>query len=287
MASSTMMSASPTISYIWSPPTGLNTTVGQFVSASPTTVTNYTVLATNGSCSNTGTITITPLPTPTLNASFTNSVVCFGGLTTLNVSGALSYTISPFAPFSTPYNVFATTTYTINGTNGSGCSGKVYPTVFVNPGPVINVSANPPMACMGQSVALTFSGTSTSYSMNGVACGNSVAVSPTVSTSYTISGITSQGCTGSYITTVGIGCVGISNPVFAAPVGLTAYPNPSNGQFILNSGSDESVRIVNELGQLIRTVDLRSDTETKVEGLDPGVYFVLSQHTRIKIIVLQ
>ncbi len=37
----------------------------------------------------------------------------------------------------------------------------------------------------------------------------------------------------------------------------------------------------------MRMIDLRSNIETKVEGLDPGVYFVLSQRTRIKIVVLQ
>ena len=47
------------------------------------------------------------------------------------------------------------------------------------------------------------------------------------------------------------------------------------------------INIVNELGQLVKAVDLKSDTETKVERLDPGVYFILSQRTRIKIIVLQ
>ena len=68
---------------------------------------------------------------------------------------------------------------------------------------------------------------------------------------------------------------------------LNVFPNPNNGQFILNSGNDETVRIVNELGQLIRAVDLKADAETKVDGLNPGVYFVLSQRTRIKIMVLQ
>ena len=287
MASSTMMSASPTIFYGWSPPTGLNTTFGQFVSASPTTVTNYTVNAMNGSCIGTGTITITPLPSPTVTASLTNTVVCYGNQTTLNIGGALSYTISPFAPIATPFSVFSTTQFTVTGSNSSGCYNKAYATVFVNPAPFISVNPNPPMACMGQSVALTFSGTSTSYSINGVACGNSVAVTPTVQTTYTISGTTSAGCNGSTLSTVYIGCVGINGQMITEPKGLSVYPNPSAGQFNLSSGKDETVRIVNELGQLIKSFDLKADASVMISDLSPGVYFVMSQDTRIKIIVLQ
>ena len=286
-ASSTMLSASSTISYFWSPPTGLNTTVGQFVSASPTTVTNYTVTASNGGCIGTGTITITPLPSPTVNVAFTNSVICAGDPTTLNVSGALSYTVSPFAPIGTPFYPSSSTFYTIMGSNG-GCVTYTNAVVLVNPGPFINVSANPPLACLGQSVALTFGGTGTTYSFNTVGIsGNSVAVSPTVNTNYTITATTSQGCTGSQVYTQYIGCVGVYSPVITETPGLNVYPNPSAGTFNISSGKNEYVKITNELGQLIKTIELNADEKLSVSGLAPGVYFVLTNETRIKIIVLE
>lgn len=288
MASSTMMSASPTISYSWSPPTGLNTTSGQFVSASPTTLTNYTVTATNGACSNTGTITITPLPSPTVSASLTNSVICVSDPTTLNASGAISYTVSPFAPIGSPYYFLSSTQFTVTGSNSSGCTNKTYVNLTVNPGPFISVSSNPPMSCAGQSVALTFGGTGTSYTFNTVPIsGNSVVVSPTVSTNYTISATTAQGCKGSHVHTVISGCVGIYNPVISETAGLSVYPNPSAGAFNISSGKNEFVRIVNELGQLVKTVGLKADEKISISDLSPGVYFVMSAETRIKIIVLE
>lgn len=287
MASSTMMSASPTIFYSWSPPTGLNTTSGQFVSASPTTVTNYTVTAMNGSCPGTGTITITPLPTPTVSASLTNTIVCSGDQTTLNIGGALSYTISPFAPIATPFSVFSTTQYTVIGSNSSGCYNKAYATVYVNPGPFISVTSNPPMSCMGQSVTLTFSGTATSYSFNTVGSANTVVITPTLTNTYTITGTDSFGCKGTTVYTQPVGCVGINGQVITEPQGLNVYPNPSAGQFNLSSGKDESVRIVNELGQLITHLELKADEKLTISDLSPGVYFVMSTDTRIKIIVLQ
>jgi hypothetical protein len=58
MASSTMQSASSTLTYNWSPSTGLNTTSGWQVTASPNVTTTYTVLLTFGQCVNSRTVTV-------------------------------------------------------------------------------------------------------------------------------------------------------------------------------------------------------------------------------------
>jgi len=62
MASPTILSSSSTLSYNWSPSTGLNTTNGPMVTAQPPATTNYTVLLTlgnsAGSCTNTAQLTI-------------------------------------------------------------------------------------------------------------------------------------------------------------------------------------------------------------------------------------
>lgn len=57
-ASPTILSSSSTLSYNWSPSTGLNTTTGPYVVASPPSTTNYTVLLTLGSCTNTAMLTV-------------------------------------------------------------------------------------------------------------------------------------------------------------------------------------------------------------------------------------
>ncbi len=285
-ASSTMLSASSTIFYSWWPPTGLNTTVGQFVSASPTTVTNYTLTAINGGCVGTNTITITPLPSPTLNVSVTNTAVCYGDPTTITVTGALSYTFSPAISNGVSFPVYQSF-YSFTGSNGIGCSTTTSTIIIINPAPFFSVSAYPPSACMGQSVAISFSGTSTSYSFNSVPCGTLVVVSPTATTAYTISGVTSQGCKGNFYFTEPIGCIGINGLVYNEPLGLNAYPNPNAGTFNLSSGENELVKIVNELGQLIKTIELKAEEKISISDLSPGIYFVMSADTRIKIIVLE
>ncbi len=149
------------------------------------------------------------------------------------------------------------------------------------------MNASPSLACAGQSVALTFGGTAISYTLNGSACGGSVAVSPTITTTYTISASSSAGCKTTILYTLGIGCVGVTNLVATEVQGLSAYPNPSAGQFNLISGKDETVRIINELGQLISSIELKADSKLTISDLSPGVYFVMSADTRIKIIVLE
>ncbi len=53
------ITASGATTYSWSPSTGLNTTTGSTVIASPASTTTYTVVGTSGSCSDTETITVT------------------------------------------------------------------------------------------------------------------------------------------------------------------------------------------------------------------------------------
>ncbi|MES2590007.1 MAG: T9SS type A sorting domain-containing protein, partial [Bacteroidota bacterium] len=57
---------------------------------------------------------------------------------------------------------------------------------------------------------------------------------------------------------------------------LETYPNPNNGDFIISSSHEGTFNLVNELGQLIQTIEISTENnfETKMEGLNQGVYFV-------------
>ncbi len=122
-ASSTLLMASPTISYNWSPPTGLNTTSGSFVNASPNSNTTYTVTGTVGLCSNTATTNIIVLPLPIINISSSNPLVCSGSTATLTVSGtAVSYSLNSIpAPQTFVISPISSTQYNFSGTGLNGC----------------------------------------------------------------------------------------------------------------------------------------------------------------------
>jgi hypothetical protein len=70
-------------SYVWSPGTGLNTTVGTSVTATPSSTTVYTVTATLGTCTSTLGIPVNVAPMPTATTTATPSAVCFGSSTQL------------------------------------------------------------------------------------------------------------------------------------------------------------------------------------------------------------
>lgn len=57
-ASPTILSASSSLSYSWSPSIGLNSTSNYTVNAQPPSTTNYTLLLTLGNCSNTAQLTV-------------------------------------------------------------------------------------------------------------------------------------------------------------------------------------------------------------------------------------
>ncbi|TNE54448.1 MAG: T9SS type A sorting domain-containing protein [Bacteroidetes bacterium] len=57
---------------------------------------------------------------------------------------------------------------------------------------------------------------------------------------------------------------------------LIAYPNPNGGQFVVQSSQAGQFKIVNELGQLIKKIDITQETGLRYEVTDMarGVYFV-------------
>lgn len=80
-----------------------------------------------------------------------------------------------------------TTTYTLTGTNSTGCTASVGITIVVNSAaPVITVVPSSTSACLGQTLMLTGSGALTYTWNNGVT--NGVAFSPTSTANYILSG---------------------------------------------------------------------------------------------------
>ncbi|MBK5285726.1 MAG: hypothetical protein JJE25_10015, partial [Bacteroidia bacterium] len=83
-ASVTLTASGDATSYTWSPATGLNTTTGAVVIATPATTTTYTVTGSvSGGCAATATAVITVTPVPVVTATATPSTVCTGGTTQL------------------------------------------------------------------------------------------------------------------------------------------------------------------------------------------------------------
>src|SRR5207248_2110308 len=81
-------------SYVWSPSSGLNTTTGSTITASPQSTTNYTVTGTSGNCSTSTTVIVivNPLPVITIGG---DKIICPGNSAALIADGAVNYNWTP------------------------------------------------------------------------------------------------------------------------------------------------------------------------------------------------
>lgn len=207
--------ASGADTYVWSPATGLDVTIGSTVVASPVSTTTYQVVGSVNGCNDTATATLTVNPIPVVTVS-TDTTICSGQSAQLVAAGATTYAWSPVAGLnsSTAANVTAnplsTTTYTVTGTS-LGCTASASMTVTVNQTPTVSVSPAADAYCDGNSTTLTASGAD-SYTWSpatdlSATTGVSVTANPSATTVYTVTGST-LGCEDDAVSTV------------------TVYPNP-------------------------------------------------------------
>jgi gliding motility-associated-like protein len=115
-------------SYNWSPSNGLSGVNGNSVTASPSSTTTYTVEVIMASgCRDTGTVTVTVLPSPTAIAS-ADTRICPGDSALLTANGGLSYAWSNGTSLSNPTasSTWAfpstTTQYVVTVTDVNGCT---------------------------------------------------------------------------------------------------------------------------------------------------------------------
>jgi gliding motility-associated-like protein len=206
------LSVSGATTYTWTTGTALSCTACANPISTPTANITYTVQGTTGSCVSaastvTVSINVNPLPTVTLTPSST--ALCSSNSSTITASGASTYTWSPSGSLSsaTGSTVTATpnstTDYTVTGTDVNGCTNTSVVNIGVSPTPTINISPVPPAACAGQSVILN-GGTATTYTWSanaGSVNTATVSVTPSVNTTYTLTGTTGS-CTASAVATV-------------------------------------------------------------------------------------
>ena len=141
--------------------------------------------------------------------SISSVTICAGASSTLNVSGANTYTWSDNETTSA-VNVApsANTTYTVTGTdNTTGCLSAATQLKVVKQ-PLVNVSissSNSGNPCPGVPITLTAAGANT-YTWSNTATTNSITVAPMVNTNYAVTGKdTVSGCTNTAVIFIAIG----------------------------------------------------------------------------------
>lgn len=209
LGSSTVMFANGGNTYNWLPTTGLTNPNNSVTTASPNSTTIYTVtVSTNGLCPGTATVEIFVNPLPTISVN--SATICVGQQTaTLTANGADTYTwspgLSPLTGSVVTGNPASTQSYTVAGTDLNGCINRTVTTIAVNPLPTIAVSPNATV-CPSAAITLTASGAASyTWSPNIYLNNNntsSVVCTPSVTTTYTIDGLSSAACSNSAVVTV-------------------------------------------------------------------------------------
>ncbi|MBS1647314.1 MAG: gliding motility-associated C-terminal domain-containing protein [Bacteroidetes bacterium] len=192
---SATLTASGASTYTWASATGLSSTSGSIVKASPSATTIYTVTGMAGSCSAspaTVTVTVNASPTVTVN----NATICSNGTATLTANGASTYVWAPGGSTASTLTVnpSASTQYTVTGTVGS-CTAAATSTVTVASTPTLTVK-NDTTVCSGSMVTLFASGATTyTWITSGptlVATTATTMVTPTVTQTYYVGGSNSS-----------------------------------------------------------------------------------------------
>lgn len=240
---------------------------------SPVTTSTYSVVGTStAGCigSDTGTVTVFALPSVILN----NGVICAGESFTLVAGGAVSYTYSA-GPVVTP----ATTSfYSVIGTSAEGCTNTSVTNVVVNQLPVINVSTTNTVLCVGEAATISASGASV-YTFNPGGSGPDIIVSPTVTATYTVTGIDNNGCKNTSVIMQAVdACTGLKENSMGGP-GIKLYPNPTSGLVHLELNSEQEITVINALGQTVYFAARVSGRYIlHLEELENGMYIVKTRN---------
>jgi hypothetical protein len=148
---STVLSGSGALTYAWD-----NGAVnGQAIV--PSASTTYTVVGTDSNgCENSASVSVTVNPLPMVTGNASETEICLGESTVLSGSGALSFAWDNGAENGQAIVPTVSTTYTVIGTDGSGCENSASIDITVNQLPSATITASGPTdLCEGSSVTLS------------------------------------------------------------------------------------------------------------------------------------
>lgn len=211
--------------------------------------------------------------TPNVSVTANPSVVCAGQSATLTAQGASTYNwVNGPATATQVVSPVAISIYTITGAGAvSTCTNLAVFTLSVNPTPTVTALTSTSLICVGGSATLAANGASTYVWNPALGVGN--VISPSVTTTYSVTGFNANGCnTQTFVTQNVSACLGL-NAIGQRLEDLQVVPNPNKGTFQLKLPSNAEVNIVNAIGQIVYRKHLEAGTHTlHLNELAKGMY---------------
>lgn len=202
-----------------------------------------------------------PMP---LTTTAVTGLVCSNQPTTLNATGAVTYTWQPgnyngASPVVNP----PANSYTIYGTDVNGCKTSTTMSLSIISAPTVAITSNTPTICQGTVAVLTASGAATYTIQPGGQTGSSFTVNPLFATTYTINGESTNGCKDDEVITINV------NPAPTISANLTSTTICSGQSIGLNaSGGVNYLWVPGNLIGATHTVSPSSNTTYTVYGVD-------------------
>lgn len=252
------LSASGAQSFSWSPG-------GQSMpvfTVSPSGTTTYTVVGSDiNGCLVSQSVLLTVFSLPQLTVSLVDPSVCEGFSTSATVGGAQSYSWSASTATGSTLVVggpVGLNVFTVTGTDTNGCIANSSFSLLVNPNPTLAVFATSGGICSGNSGTVGASG-ATSYTWNpGAFVGSVVAVSPSVTTVYTVIGKDANGCVSSSAAAMSV----TQTPILSVLASTPAICLGASASFVASGADAYSWQPVGLSGSSITVTPLVSTTYT-------------------------
>ncbi|HTA62510.1 MAG TPA: PKD domain-containing protein [Bacteroidia bacterium] len=158
-----------------------------------------------------------------------------------------------------------------------GCDSIVTTMLTVNPLPVISISPNDTTICIGDMFTLNANGAAT-YLWNTNATGASIVATPSINTTYSVSGTNGSNCTGTASTNVTVIICTTEITKYIDGIDISTYPNPAFEFFFLQTKSlleNATVEIYDVIGRKISSQKITNKLSLiSLQNFVNGIYYV-------------
>ncbi|MDO8998737.1 MAG: T9SS type A sorting domain-containing protein [Bacteroidota bacterium] len=217
---------------------------------------------------------------PTVSVTNSSSTLCAGSSVTLTATGnATTYAWSSSVTNGVGFTPTATAIYTVVGTGSNSCQTSATTAVNVNQSPTVTAVSNTSILCTGQTATLTANGAIT-YTWNTASTNTTIAVTPSITSNYTVTGTDINGCLNAFVITQSVSaCTGLDK-LSKSDVSLNIYPNPAVDFVIIEAPelqyeSNCELKITDVLGREVLALPLTDGkTEINIQNFNKGLYTI-------------